>query len=136
LTASRSSKINRESNEITIDDLPDKMSLALEKIEQSTKEINIGTEILDRIIMESISDGFSGDGEALPEANKEKEESGDDEQAKSESSSGSDNFVFLSKRSCSDQAMIESSEIFASPNMTVSELTECEGATVCDAMFV
>jgi len=126
---------NECSNEITIDDLPAKMSMALERMEQSTKEINIGTEILDRIIMESIADGFVGDGEALPEAAEERDESGDDEQAKSEAStSGSENFVLLSSGSCSDQVMVESPDVFVSPNTTVAEADAAGG--VGEATFV
>lgn len=91
---------SRSLGEITLDDLPSKMNAALSRIEASTKEINIGTEILDKIIMEAIPDGFVGDGYSLPEL--------DEDTQKSESSTSSDNFVMVSSGNSSDQVMVDS----------------------------
>jgi len=104
-----------QSDEIIIDDLPAQMHLAIKQMEASTAEMNIGTEILDKIIMQSISDDFAGDSEALPSSvmpvefknHKEISDEENEKEQKSETSnSSSDNFVMLSSGS-SDQVLID-----------------------------
>lgn len=116
---SNDEKENIKLNEITIDDLPSKMSLVMETIEASTSELNLSTKILDKIILESISDGFVGDADVLPDSIKIQENNinenmvkEDDknkeyeEENKSDSSTSSDNYVLLSSTS-SDHVVID-----------------------------
>lgn len=143
------------SAEITIDDLPTQMSLAIKKMDASTAEINISTKILDKIIMESISDDFAGDSDALPCFNtaadtgsKNSEDEHDKEPRSETSNCSSDNFVILSSGS-SDQVLIDgpvekdySETLYLSADQSLTDaaanesIVDTENQTINEEIFV
>ncbi len=98
-------------DEISIDDLPSKMSLIMDKIEASTAELNIGTQILDQIIMDAVAEGLAGDPDELPVMQETNQDDKEDTHSSSTSSS-SEQFVMLSSGASSgnssDQVMVDS----------------------------
>ena len=129
-------KPSQDSGEITIEDLPAKLELAVE-------QPGLNIQLLDRIIMESITDNLVGDENALPslplplaepEAKEEEDRapSEDDEhEQKSESSTtSSDNFVLISSES-SDQVLVENPNKPEDGNTTGSSDITLITADVC-----